>query len=58
MILLLNTVFIKFKYQLNIKIQNNVFSRDGPVATSLRSWALNAISAKAAPGCRSPGSRT
>jgi len=28
-------------------IQNNVFSRDGPVATSLRSWALNAISAKA-----------
>ena len=29
------------------EIQNNVFSRDGPVATSLRSWALNAISAKA-----------
>jgi len=29
------------------KIQNNIFSRDGPVATSLRSWALNAISAKA-----------
>ena len=28
-------------------IQNNIFSRDGPVATSLRSWALNAISAKA-----------
>jgi len=28
------------------EIQINVFSRDGPVATSLRSWALNAISAK------------
>ncbi|MDX1596175.1 MAG: SMC family ATPase [Nitrosopumilaceae archaeon] len=27
-------------------IQENVFSRDGPVATSLRSWALNTISAK------------
>jgi exonuclease SbcC len=25
----------------------NIFSRDGPVATSLRSWALNTISAKA-----------
>lgn len=29
------------------QIQNNIFSRDGPVATSLRSWALNAISVKA-----------
>ncbi|WP_316504577.1 SMC family ATPase [Nitrosopumilus sp.] len=29
------------------EIQNNVFSRDGPVATSLRSWALNTISTKA-----------
>ena len=29
------------------EIRNNIFSRDGPVATSLRSWALNAISAKA-----------
>lgn len=29
------------------KIQINIFNRDGPVATSLRSWALNAISAKA-----------
>ena len=28
-------------------IKSNVFSRDGPVATSLRSWALNTISAKA-----------
>jgi exonuclease SbcC len=27
-------------------IQMNIFSRDGPVATSLRSWALNTISAK------------
>ncbi len=29
------------------EIQTNIFSRDGPVATSLRSWALNAISVKA-----------
>jgi len=29
------------------KIQSNVFSRDGSVATSLRSWALNSISIKA-----------
>ena len=28
-------------------IQSKIFSRDGPVATSLRSWALNAISTKA-----------
>jgi exonuclease SbcC len=28
-------------------IQTKVFSRDGPVATSLRSWALNTISDKA-----------
>ncbi len=36
------------KYVTNLnEIQNNIFSRDGPVATSLRSWALNAISAKA-----------
>lgn len=28
-------------------IQTNIFSRDGPVATSLRSWALNSISIKA-----------
>ena len=28
-------------------IQENVFNRDGPVATSLRSWALNMISSKA-----------
>ena len=29
------------------EIQLNIFNRDGPVATSLRSWALNAISTKA-----------
>ena len=29
------------------KVQTNIFSRDGPVATSLRSWALNSISVKA-----------
>jgi len=28
-------------------IQSNIFSRDGSVATSLRSWALNSISTKA-----------
>ena len=30
-----------------VNIQDNVFSRDGPVATSLRSWALDTISLKA-----------
>ena len=36
------------EYVTNLEgIQTNVFSRDGPVATSLRSWALNTISAKA-----------
>jgi exonuclease SbcC len=29
------------------EIQSNVYNRDGPVATSLRSWALNTISSKA-----------
>jgi exonuclease SbcC len=29
------------------QIQNNVYNRDGPVATSLRSWAMSAISSKA-----------
>ena len=29
------------------EIQSSIFSRDGSVATSLRSWALNTISAKA-----------
>ena len=29
------------------KVQTNIFSRDGAVATSLRSWALNSISVKA-----------
>jgi exonuclease SbcC len=36
------------KYMLELdSIQTKVFSRDGVVATSLRSWALNAISTKA-----------
>ena len=36
------------KYMLELdSIQTKVFSRDGSVATSLRSWALNAISTKA-----------
>ena len=36
------------KYMLRLdKIQSNVFSRDGSVAISLRSWALNSISVKA-----------
>lgn len=36
------------EYVVNLNdIQTNIFSRDGPVATSLRSWALNTISAKA-----------
>ncbi len=35
------------KYVLELDtIQMNIFSRDGPVATSLRSWALNTISTK------------
>jgi len=29
------------------EIQSNIYNRDGPVATSLRSWALSAISTKA-----------
>jgi exonuclease SbcC len=35
----------KYVEELDI-IQMNVFGRDGPVATSLRSWALNTISSK------------
>lgn len=35
----------KYVEELDI-IQINIFNRDGPVATSLRSWALNTISAK------------
>lgn len=39
--------FVKdYVSQLN-EIQENVFNRDGPVAVSLRSWALNTISTKA-----------
>ncbi len=29
------------------EIQNNIYNRDGPVATSLRTWALSTISSKA-----------
>lgn len=29
------------------EIQENIYNRDGPIATSLRSWALSTISAKA-----------
>ncbi len=36
----------KYILKLN-KIETNIFSRDGSVATSLRSWALNSISVKA-----------
>ena len=36
----------KYVSKLN-KVQTNIFSRDGSVATSLRSWALNSISVKA-----------
>ncbi len=40
-------VFVKdYISQIN-EIQENLFNRDGSVATSLRSWALNTISAKA-----------
>ena len=36
------------EYIVNLdNIQTNIFNRDGRVATSLRSWALNTISAKA-----------
>jgi exonuclease SbcC len=39
--------FVKdYVLQLN-KIHTNVFNRDGPVAISLRSWALNTISSQA-----------
>ncbi|MDH5658066.1 MAG: SMC family ATPase [Nitrosopumilus sp.] len=35
------------EYMSNLEdIQTNIFSRDGPIATSLRSWALNAVSVK------------
>ena len=40
-------VFVK-KYVSELdKIRSQIFNRDGPVATSLRSWALNLISQKA-----------
>lgn len=40
------TIVKKYSERLD-SIQTNVFSRDGSVATSLRSWALNTISTKA-----------
>jgi exonuclease SbcC len=45
--LILNELYFVKDYvsQLN-EIQENVFNRDGSVATSLRSWALNTISSK------------
>ncbi len=44
----ISELIIVKEYVTNLdEIQKNIFSRDGPVATSLRSWALNAISAKA-----------
>ncbi|MFB5606137.1 MAG: AAA family ATPase, partial [Nitrosarchaeum sp.] len=39
------TIVKKYVEELDA-IQINIFSRDGPVATSLRSWALNTISVK------------
>jgi exonuclease SbcC len=46
--LVLNELYFVKDYvsQIN-EIQENVFNRDGSVATSLRSWALNTISSKA-----------
>jgi len=44
----LNELKIVKEYLIELeRIQENVFNRDGPVATSLRSWALNTISIKA-----------
>ncbi|MFB5631186.1 MAG: AAA family ATPase [Nitrosopumilaceae archaeon] len=46
-LILIELNFVKnYISQIN-EIQENVFNRDGSVATSLRSWALNSISAKA-----------
>ncbi|MFB3096432.1 MAG: AAA family ATPase [Nitrosopumilaceae archaeon] len=45
---LLNELKIVKKYVSQLcEIQEKIFNRDGPIATSLRSWALNAISTKA-----------
>jgi len=47
MLIVKELVFVKdYISQIN-EIQENLFNRDGSVATSLRSWALNTISAKA-----------
>lgn len=46
-LILIELNFVKnYISQIN-EIQENVFNRDGSVATSLRSWALNSISTKA-----------
>ncbi len=48
MLVVKELVFVKdYVLQIN-EIQENLFNRDGSVATSLRSWALHTISAKAA----------
>ena len=49
---LLNTVLVELGYVKEYitkldEIQDNIYNRDGPVATSLRSWALSTISTKA-----------
>ncbi len=47
MLIVKELVFVKdYVSQIN-EIQENLFNRDGSVATSLRSWALHTISAKA-----------
>jgi exonuclease SbcC len=47
MLIVKELVFVKdYVLQIN-EIQENLFNRDGSVATSLRSWALQTISAKA-----------
>ncbi|MFB3047864.1 MAG: hypothetical protein ACE1YV_01800 [Nitrosopumilaceae archaeon] len=47
MLVVKELVFVKdYVIQIN-EIQENLFNRDGSVATSLRSWALHTISAKA-----------
>lgn len=44
----LQELFLVKEYVSDLEeIQENVFNRDGPVATSLRSWALKTISSKA-----------
>jgi exonuclease SbcC len=47
----LNSILVELGHVKNYiarldEIQDNIYNRDGPVATSLRSWALSTISAK------------